>query len=66
MSELSANSPGTVWCRHTDKNGHQFVQEHRVWSKGFIGKLQSAAAAIGGDSKVEQITQEQFNAERKR
>lgn len=63
-----------IWIRHTDVNGATYPQCHRVWDGDrFVASQQEAAEKLNADQKpglprkarAEQITEEQFNAERK-
>jgi hypothetical protein len=54
-----------IFLRHTDKDGHSVVREHRVWNSDlFITSQAEAALKEGGKALVQQITREQYLAER--
>lgn len=62
-----------IHIRHTAGNGKSHVQEHRVWDGAkFFDTLQREAVNLNADqkdptqrqAKVEQITEEQYRAER--
>jgi hypothetical protein len=56
-----------VYLRHTDKQGHAYVQQHRVWDADlFITSQVEAALKEGGKSLVAQITKDQYLKERKK
>ncbi len=64
-----------LFMRHTDTNGHSWVQCHRVWNaQRFIAAQAAAAAqlnaAVKGDAprlaKAEQITEEAYRKEGKK
>lgn len=58
-------TPRDIYMRHTGKDGKSYVHEHRVWdAERFIASQQDAAAKEGGKAKAEQITHEQYLAER--
>ncbi len=54
-----------VYLRHTDKDGNQHVQMHRAWdAEKFVQSQADAARKVGG--MVQQLTEAQFRAERKK
>jgi hypothetical protein len=62
-----------IFVRHTDKDGHSSVQQHRVWdAERFIASLQAATAKVNADergggtrlAKATQITHDQYLQER--
>lgn len=53
-----------IYMRYTDKNGDSYVRSHFVWdTKHFVSTRGHEAEADNG--KAEQITEEQYNAEKK-
>lgn len=64
-----------LWLRHTGTDGKSHVMQHRVWDADrFVASQQAAVAKVNADQKgdakhtarVEQITEEQYRAERAR
>lgn len=64
--------PRTIWMRFTSNDGSAHVSEHVVWNKDlFLSRKADDAAAERarpdagkGLAKAEQITEEQYKAER--
>jgi hypothetical protein len=63
-----------IFLRHTATDGKSYVRDHRVWDADrFIAAQQAAAQKLNDGeaagkprlAKVEQITEEQYRAERK-
>lgn len=63
-----------IYIRHTGPNGNHYVQHHRVWDADrFIASQQTAVERLNAEqpagrpglAKVEQITAEQYQQERK-
>jgi hypothetical protein len=63
---MSAKPVGkTIYLRHTDKEGHQHVMEHRVWDADlFVSTRSDEARKAGGEAKIETITSEQYKEEK--
>lgn len=60
-----AFQPESVYVRHTDKDGRSFVEEHRVWNRAIFMQARARdAAKVGGEAKVELLTEEQYRKER--
>lgn len=63
---MSIASPHEIHVRHTSKDGSSYVQEHRVWdAERFMAARQAEAKQEGGKAAVQQLTCEQFLAEKK-
>lgn len=63
-----------IYMRHTSPEGNSYVMEHRVWdAQRFIASCEAAALSVNEKqeagkprkAKAEQITREQYLAERK-
>lgn len=66
MSESDRLAARDIYMRHTTKDGNSYVFEHRVWDADrFLAAQSDAARQLGGKAKAEQITREQYLAERK-
>ena len=47
---------GTIYVRHTNKEGSITYQEHRCWNVGvFFQNLARAAADVGGEARVDRV-----------
>ena len=56
---------GTVYLRHFDKEGRSHVQEHACWNMDkFKASAQKAAIDAGG--RVEQVTENEYQLEKKK
>lgn len=57
--------PGMIYLRHIDKEGKGYVAEHLCWHMGkFLAAAQYAAVEAGG--RVEQVTQADYEREKKK
>ncbi|UUC95453.1 hypothetical protein [Comamonas sp. C11] len=63
---MSMSAPHEIYVRHTSKDGSSYVQEHRVWDADrFMAARRDDVAKEGGRSAVQQLTREQFLAQKK-
>ncbi|MDR0215942.1 MAG: hypothetical protein LBJ15_18365 [Comamonas sp.] len=63
---MSMSAPHEIYVRHTSKDGSSYVQEHRVWdAERFMRARQDEAQQAGGKAAAQQLTLEQFQAQKK-
>lgn len=63
---MSMSAPHEIYVRHTSKDGSSYVQEHRVWdAERFMSARQDEAQQAGGKAAAQQLTREQFQAQKK-
>ncbi|MFN3731330.1 hypothetical protein [Comamonas testosteroni] len=63
---MSMSAPHEIYVRHTSKDGSSYVQEHRVWDADrFMAARRDDVAKEGGHAAVQQLTHEQFEAQKK-
>ena len=64
------DSPRAIWMRYTSNDGARHVMEHIVWNKDLFIERRTDDARVearkkpGGKASAEQITEEQYKAER--
>lgn len=72
MSTQKMDPPRTIWMRFTSNDGSKHVSEHVVWDKDRFLAARANDAALERDrpdagrrlANAEQITEEQYKAER--
>lgn len=63
---MSLSAPHEIYVRHTSKAGSSYVQQHRVWDADrFMAARRSEVQKEGGKAAVQQLSREQYLAEKK-
>ena len=63
---MSLSAPHDIYVRHIDKDGRSCIQQHRVWDgERFMAARQAEARKEGGKAGAEQLSREQFLAQKK-